>query len=268
MIDLRENIQGCGFRILRIADRSSHHEDIGAIGDGGSGGGDTFLVLGGSGCRANSGGDEQGIATEGGSQVSDFFGGADEGANAGLPGHFGQALCLIRDGPIDTEARQVGGIEGSEDSDPDDLSGSGFLGGLDRSGEHGGAAEGMDGEQVDAEGSQVIDRAFHGGGDIVEFEVEEHVESGVGDLLNDGGAFTAKQFEADFGEANVFAECEIGSSIREGWEVEGEGEVVVGHVDVEATGSYTSGRLRRMCKRDEAWRVWCRTASRVAKRLV
>jgi hypothetical protein len=82
----------------------------------------------------------------------------------------------------------------------------------------------MDREESNTEASRVGDSSLDSGWDVVELEVEEHVEAGVDGSLHGGGPVAGEELEADFGEAHVFGEgTEQRESLIEAREVESEG---------------------------------------------
>jgi hypothetical protein len=83
--------------------------------------------------------------------------------------------------------------------------------------EHGGAAGGVDSEQMDTETGGGADSASNSVGDVVEFEVEEDGVASLEDWLDDSGACGGEEFETNF-EADT-------NAVERGNKVGGSGSV-------------------------------------------
>lgn len=63
-------------------------------------------------------------------------------------------------------------------------------------------AGGVQGEHLDGKRSDGFDGLGDGVGDVVELEVEEHIEAEIGDFAHAIGAAGSEHFEADFDPAD------------------------------------------------------------------
>jgi len=209
-------------------------------GEGSGGSGDAFLVADRCSSGADAGNNEGGgriVLAEGG----DFFGARDEAGDAGLGGGFCEAEDLVFGRVVDADGGELKLIHAGEDGDGEELrgvgaGGSGFCSGF----QHGGAAGGVDGEELGTEGGDGADGARDGVGDVVQFEVKEDGEVAAAELADDGGTFGDEELEADFEPAAEALEL-VGEG--EGWGgagvVEGDDEAGV-HL-VQGTGCRVQG---------------------------
>ena len=95
--------------------------------------------------------------------------------------------------------------------------------GFDRGADHGSAAGGVDGGQVDTERGNPFHRARHGARNVVELEIKEDPLPARGDHPHHGGTVDAEKLQADLVEPDRVAEAVNNSlGLGGGGDIEGD----------------------------------------------
>lgn len=182
-----------------LGDGAAHDEEAGAHLQRLSRCRDPLLVAEGAARRANAWDDQRARGAGEGTERANLLRGADEAANSCGKPHSCKEFHLISGGAADADGAQLGRIQAGEDGDRQEFRRMARAGeGLARSGEHGRAAGGMEGEHVDAERGGRADSSRDGVGDIVELKVEEDAVPAAQDGIEDRRTGGDKELEANF----------------------------------------------------------------------
>ena len=182
---------GCG--VFGLENGSADDDKAGACGGGLCGGQDAFLLVAGTACGADAGGDEDGFVADGFSEGSEFEGGADEAANAGIDGESGEVQDLFFGLCLYVDLTELLVVHRGKNSDAEEGELGGVFGaGLFGPADHFGASGGVQGEHFDGECGDALHGFGDGVGDVVKLEVEEDAVPAVGDLPDEVGPIGGK----------------------------------------------------------------------------
>jgi len=186
-------------RIGCLVDGAADDEVAGAEAEGFGGSADAFLIseIGAGG--AHSGDNENRLRAGKGADAFDFMRGANKPFDACVEAHAGKKDGLIAGRDREADGLGLGQVDAGEHGDGEELRrvwdfserGAG-------SGEHGGAARGVNVEHADAEAGGGTNRAGNGVGDVVEFEIEKDGVAALENGFEHRGSGGSEKFEADF----------------------------------------------------------------------
>lgn len=223
---------GCG--VGGGADGAADDEPVGACLDRFAWREGAALIVCGSGCGADAGGDQLQGRGEEPSEGGEFEGGAHQAANAGTGGEHGKTFDVRFDIRREAQFDERRGIEACENSDGEDegrwamQSICGFACGGFGGMQHRCASAGVDREHLDVEVDGGGDGFGDGVGDVVEFEVEEDGGTEAADFTDDVGSGCGEEFLPDFEGADCGADAlgEVQCGVC-GRDIEGDDDRVV-----------------------------------------
>jgi len=202
--------------------------DVGGAGAGGfAGSHDAGLVAGIGAAGSDAGGDEGDIGREHGAERREFKRRAHQAAEAGVDGEAPEADDVVGGRGGDAGLGEALGAHRGEDGDAEKKKVGGvLLLGFDGPLHHLAAAGGMQREHLDRERRDGFYGLGDGVGDVVELEVEEDIETEVGDFAHAVGTAGGEHFEADLDPADGALElAEGGGDGARGLGVEDENEI-------------------------------------------
>lgn len=218
---------GGGDRVGGFENGAADHDVGGARAGGFAGSHDAGLVAGIGAAGSDAGGDESNIGREHGAERREFKRRAHQAAEAGVDGEAPEADDLVGGRGGDPGLGEAFGAHRGEDGDAEEKQVGGVLFlGFGGPLHHLAAAGGMQGEHLDRQGRDGFDGLGDGVGDVVELEVEEDIETEVGDFAHAIGTAGGEHFEADLDPADGALElAEGGGDGARGLGVEDENKV-------------------------------------------
>ena len=176
----------------------------GAVREGLGRGGHAALIAQGSAGRAHAGGDDVGLGSQNLAQGRRLPGRGHHAGDARPLGLGRHGLHLLGQGAHNAGGRQGVGVHGGEHGDaqrgghlPSPFRGTLLGPALGRL-HHEHAAHGVHGDHISPAGRRRAGRALHLVRDVVELQVEKHVEAAALEHLHDGRALGVVQGHADF----------------------------------------------------------------------
>ena len=179
-----------------LADGHGRRRDAGLVARGGTRG-------------ADAGRHDEGLLAEGAAHGGSLEGGAHNAVGTVVERHAGKQVGLLGDGMLHAHGGKLGGVHAREHRDGEELgcrqtrSGGTLVEALTGGRHHGRTARGMNRHHVDTQAGKHARGALHGVGDVVELEVEEHLETTGLEVAHEVGAAGIEELHADLGPGKL-----------------------------------------------------------------
>jgi hydroxymethylpyrimidine/phosphomethylpyrimidine kinase len=180
-----------------LGDGAAYNEHGCAACDGVGWGGDALLIAGFGAAGADAWHDEEWLSAELVAETGCLFRGTDKAFDTALTSKPGEAKDLLGGGDVEAYALHLDCIHAGEDGHGQETGRRWvFGGGFGRGTEHGFATPGVQSKETRAYVGDGADGPSYGVGDVVEFEVQEDLQTAVAEGFNQRIAGGAVEFEA------------------------------------------------------------------------